>query len=102
MEEEEEKQPVSNVAKAESETTPADLQQNELPKKESIPEENMPVVGGQDLPVDSIPEENMPTDSPARKPANDTIPEENMPAADYSPSADEANREAAQAAPAEQ
>ena len=62
----------------------------------------MPVVGGQDLPVDSIPEENMPKDSPARKPANDTIPEENMPAADYSPSADEANRENAKAAPAEQ
>ena len=37
----------------------------------------------------------MPEASPARHgaPAPVTIPEENMPAADYSPSADEANRE---------
>ena len=48
--------------------------------------------------IDSIPEENMPEASPARNSAaaaaNDgNIPEENMPAADYNPSADEANRD---------
>ena len=44
--------------------------------------------------TESIPEENMPQASPARR-APETIPEENMPAADYSPNADEANRDAA-------
>lgn len=112
----------NNMAKAESQTTPADgagPTKKELPKQDSIPEENMPKPGQKDLAQaddnsseqaaanaavqrnDSIPEENMPQASPERdlpvpKQANinddgAAIPEENMPAADYQPSTDKAN-----------